>query len=73
MATLVDVQAALDSLNAKADAAKVELDAEIARVEALIAAGAGASAADLQKIVDGLSGVSSKVDALGTEAAGERP
>lgn len=73
MATLKDVTAALDTLNTKADAAKTALDAEIARIEALIAAGTAATPADLQTIVDALTGVSTKVDAISTEAAGERP
>jgi hypothetical protein len=73
MATLADVTAALQALNDKADAAKAALDAEIARVEAIIAAGGGVTSADLQTIVDNLTGVSNKVDAISTEAAGERP
>src|ERR1700687_3179239 len=73
MASLADVTAALAALNAKADAASAALDAEIKRVEALITAGGAVSAADLQTIVDNLGGVSTKVDAIGTKAAGERP
>jgi type IV secretory pathway TrbL component len=73
MASLQQVTDALAALNAKADAASAALDAEIARVEAVIKAGGAVTAADLQTIVDNLGGVSTKVDAIGTKAAGERP
>lgn len=102
MAKLTEVQAALAALSTKADDlgtqittvntnitdAKSALDAEIARVEALIAAGSGAATeADLQGLLDNMTAVSGKLDtastgaataaetatAISSEAAGERP
>jgi hypothetical protein len=73
MATKADVDAAVQAISDKVDAAKTALDAEIARVEALIAAGGTVTPADLQTIVDNLNAVGTKVDAVTGEAAGERP
>ena len=102
MAKLTEVTAALAALGTKADNlgtqittvgtavtdAKTALGAEIVRVEALIAAGGGAaSEADLQTVLDGLTGVGTKLDTasaslatagttaaeISSEAAAERP
>jgi hypothetical protein len=73
MATKEDVTAAVQAISDKVDAAKTALDDEIARVEALIAAGGTVTPADLQTIVDNLNAVGTKVDAVTGEAARERP
>jgi hypothetical protein len=73
MATKADVDAAVQAISDKVDSAKSALDDEIARVEALIAAGGTVTPADLQTIVDNLNAVGVRVDAVTGEAAGERP
>ena len=73
MATVADVTAAIAALGAKVDAAKASLDLLIQRVEALIAAGGVATSADLQTILDGLTSLGGKVDAIKSEEDAERP
>ncbi len=73
MATKADLDAAVQAISDKVDAAKTALDAEIARLEALIAAGGAITADDIQTVVDNLTAIGTKVDAVTSEAAGERP
>jgi hypothetical protein len=70
----------IDDLETKVGAAATQVTTEIARVEALIAAGQGATPEQLQQVLDGLNSASAKidtvdaaVDAIGTTAAAERP
>jgi aconitase B len=77
---IAEVSAKADALKSGLDGVKASVDAEIVRVEALIAAGGVVSQADLDAAVTALRAISVKADdaiaeaaAIGSEADAERP